>query len=566
VLDTIKSYLVSLGFSVDKSSYNEATKAIDGAGHNVTKFASGAVKNFAIAGVAVTSFAAAAVVGIAKFLDGLGEASIKNEMLARQMWTSEQNAMSYNATLKAMGVSLQDLYLSPTLMSQFKELRQEANNLQAPSDYKEKMKLIQSVSFEFKRMKLEAGYALQWIGYYFIKYMNGPITSIKKELTSINNVIVKEMPSWTKEVAKVMSWFAQFGITTVRAIKDVIRIFDDIGSGIPKNIKLIGAAIVGLGAIISTGPIGILIAIFTGLILLLDDFYTYLDGGESQFGPFWKKLVEMFDKFKGIGDIVDGIKQKFGEFFKALEDNGTIDNFKQNFENNFKIIGLLFDGAKKWVKELFDELGKSGVLKDLLKSFEDVLAQVSGLQLAVSNLILQLLGLDGTKKTLGDIGKILIDTIIYSLKTASDILTGIANTIELIKQLVSGNIFNFLSDNGESADARLQEKAKKEPKKSYWGNVLQAGKEFFSDSWTGEDNTLDRFKSAMGRITNLITGTPGVATSTFQYPQTNAQNNNNSKTTLSPTYNLYGYDVAGAYEASQQNTSTLIRSFNGVQR
>lgn len=562
MIEIIKSYLVALGFTVDKKSSDDATRAIDGAGETVKKFAGGAVKNFAIAGVAVASFAATALVGLSKFVAGLADADIKNEMLARSMWTSEANAKAFDSTLKAMGVSLQDLYLSPTLMSQFKALRSEANDLQAPSDYKEKMKLIQSVTFEFKRMKLEAGYALQWIGYYFIKYMSGPITTIKKELTGINNLIVKEMPKWTEKVSQVLSWFARFGITTVRAIKDVIRVFDDIGSAVPKNIKLIGLAIVGLGAVIAAGPIGIIIALFAGLVLLLDDFYTYLDGGESQFGPFWKKLMEMFDKFESVGDIVGGLKEKMKEFYQSLVDNGTIKNFEDTFTKTFEIIGKLFDGAKIWAKEFYVELGKSGVLKDLEESFKGVLLSVSELSQAVTDVINKLLGLDETKDTVSDIGDLLTKTIIISLQTVSKLLDGIANTIKLIKELVSGNIFNFLSDNGQDANARLQEKAKKEPKKGFWENYWQTAKEVFTDAFTGEDNTLDRVKTVFGMMANGMQAYPSVATPTFQYPQTNAPNNN-SKTTLSPTYNITGYQLPAALTEAQNNTSTLMRNFSG---
>ncbi|WP_206923154.1 hypothetical protein, partial [Alicyclobacillus suci] len=70
----------------------------------------------------------------AKFLGGLGDQEIQMEMLSRQLWTTQQQAQAFNATLKAMGTNLQSLYLSPTLMQQYNELHSVALEMQTPGD------------------------------------------------------------------------------------------------------------------------------------------------------------------------------------------------------------------------------------------------------------------------------------------------------------------------------------------------------------------------------------------------------------------------------------------------
>ncbi|WP_206923128.1 hypothetical protein, partial [Alicyclobacillus suci] len=90
------------------------------------------------------------------------------------------------------------LYLSPTLMQQYNELHSVALEMQTPGDYTQQIKQIQDIQLQLKQMRLEAYYALQWIGYYFIKYMQGPISNVQNVLQSINDVIVKNMPTWTK--------------------------------------------------------------------------------------------------------------------------------------------------------------------------------------------------------------------------------------------------------------------------------------------------------------------------------------------------------------------------------
>lgn len=48
----------------------------------------------------------------------------------------------------------------------------------------------------------------------------------------------------------------------------------------------------------ATNPITWVVAAIVGLMLLIDDFMTYLDGGESLFGDFWGSMLEWIDEVK----------------------------------------------------------------------------------------------------------------------------------------------------------------------------------------------------------------------------------------------------------------------------
>jgi hypothetical protein len=508
VLDTINSYLVSLGFSVDKSSYDAATKSMDNVEKGVSKFAGSAVTKFAVAGAAVTSFVAASVFGIAKFVDGLGKASIENEKLARQMWISEQSAMAFNSTLKAMGVSLQDLYLSPTLMSQFRQLRSEAVDLQAPSDYKDQMRTIQSISFEFKRMKLEATYALQWIGYYFIKYMSGPLNDIKKKLGDLNGTIVKTMPSWTKVIAQVMSGFAQMGITTVRAFKDIVHVFDEIGQGIPKNLKLIASAASAVGMIIATGPVGIISAILLGAILLLNDFYTYLDGGEAAFGPFWEKLIS---------------------FKESLDVSGQLESLKESFTG-------VFDAAS----DVLDVLGK---------------------------ILMDITGSDSIGEALKKIGGFTLDALIIALQTVDKLLNGIKDSLNLIRSTYDLGAANDLIKRGKESSQRLKkETGSTSDLEAIFGHGILDGP--FSSSFNDRSNVTNGLLAEFFSNINLsnIFGSSSEKAPSYIYPSS-APQTNNSRVTLSQTNNIYGSDANATAGAAQDNWySFYIRNNRGVIR
>ncbi|MFB0841778.1 hypothetical protein [Paenibacillus oleatilyticus] len=588
MIETIKSYLVSLGFNVDPNSYNQATKAIGSVEQGIAKFAGSAVTKFALATTAVVSFVAASSIGIAKFIGDLARADLENEKLARQLWMSKDAAAAYNNTLKAMGVTLQDLYLSPELMRDFQQLNREAKSLRPPTEFAEQMKMVRSIQFEFARMKLEATYALQWIGYYFVKYMEGPMKQIKQTLSEINGVIVKTMPSWTKIIAQVMSWFARMGIAAFRYFKDIARIFNDLGSAIPRNLKLIGAAVAALGVIISTGPFGIITATLLTLILLLDDFYTYLDGGESQFDSFWKKLEDFYNKLKGSG-VVDEFKKGWSEafesiskgietagkeiagFYEDLKKNGTIDNLEQGFRTTFNIIKEIFDGAKIWVQDLYAELSKQGVLTELKNNFEEVFGSVSRLFNGVTKLIDKLMGLDETKTTLSEIGKILQDVIIVSLQTVNDLLKVMSGYTDWITSFINGEAGEKARKEGKSAAERLAEKPEIN-NQGFWESVWWTTKEFATE-WKSQDFT-DKFNRALGLVAEAISGNEGQngvlgpPAPGYIYPQ-NTQNNTNNNTNVSmnPTFNIYGSDPNATAGAAQNHMESMfIRNMSGVIR
>ncbi|NOU95589.1 hypothetical protein GC093_20485 [Paenibacillus sp. LMG 31456] len=580
MIDTIKSYLVSLGFSVDKASYQSATKAMDGVEQGVAKFAGSAVTKFALAGAAVTTFVATASIGIAKFIGDLAQADLETEKLARQLWMSKDAAAAYNNTLKAMGVTLQDLYLSPELMRNFKELNQEAKDLRPPAEFAEQMKLVRSVQFEFTRLKLEATYALQWVGYYFVKYMEGPIKQIKQTLSEINGIIVKTMPSWTKVIAQVMSWFARMGITTFKVLKDIIRIFNDVGSAIPRNLKMIGAAIAALGLIIQTGPFGIITSTLLALILLLDDFYTYLDGGESAFGPFWKKLEEFYNKLKGDG-VFDGIQKGWKEslkvisegieaagteingFYKDIEDKGVLKNFEGIFKNTFGIIEKLFVGTNTWVQDLFKELEKQGVLKDLKDNFENVIASVSELTASITKVIDKFLGLNESKKVLGGIGDILKDVIVVQMKLLNDLLETSAGYVSTISKAIGGGLLNSIEEKGGEAGERLEEG----PKKGFFVDMFQDVGGLLNQ-WRSSKFS-DKVSRTLGLLAKGAKGTEGAngfSAPAYTLPSSNTQNTSNT-TNLNPTYNIYGSDPQKTADAAQNNMDSMYtRSMSGVIR
>lgn len=410
MLDTIKEYLVGLGFSVDKNSMGQAQNAMNGFEKGIKQFASKAAVAFGKAGLAVAGFVTAGVVGISKFMDSLGNQEIQMEMLSRTLWTTQQNAYAFSLTLKALGANLQELYLSPTLMKQYRELNSLALGMTPPTGYQQEIGTIQNISLEFKKMKLEASYAMQWIGYYFIKFMQGPLESVQNVLERINNIIVKKMPEWTKTVAKWMASFAQGAIYIYDALQKVYTWFKDFLSYIPTWTKLVVVGFAGLGLALEMGPFGIFVTALSAALLLLDDFYTYLHGGKSALGPFWANLTQTFHSlFGGIGK----------------------NNPVASLTNDFKSLQTTLKSIGNWFNNLTQTLNKNGTFSSVLKSLKDLLTSIDDLLNAMSS--------SKNKSTMQGFGDLMTNIIGDTMKTMAGAIEEVAGFIQMASDALSGN-------------------------------------------------------------------------------------------------------------------------------
>lgn len=121
----------------------------------------------------------------------------------------------------------------------------------------------------------------------------------------------------------------------------------------------------------ATNPIMWIIAALVVVIALVDDFMTYLDGGESAFGGVWEPLVK---GFKEVGAILADMKAQFDAFW--AENGETVMAFADglmmfigagisNVINLFKGFFALLRGDVDGVKEAF-----GGIFEGLATQFE----------------------------------------------------------------------------------------------------------------------------------------------------------------------------------------------------
>jgi len=135
-------------------------------------------------------------------------------------------------------------------------------------------------------------------------------------------------------------------------------------------------------------PIGIVIGLLTGLLLLIDDLMVYMNGGNSLFGEYWQPFI-------------DGAKAAW-VFIKDV----------------WELIKALWDGDSEKVKTISKRLFKS-----IIKGFKSLLKGIKSLLSGLLKSIFKFFGMSekDAKKTVNRIGKIfgfIFDVITFPFRIA----------------------------------------------------------------------------------------------------------------------------------------------------
>lgn len=117
-----------------------------------------------------------------------------------------------------------------------------------------------------------------------------------------------------------------------------------------------------------------LIAVITALALLIDDFWTYVTGGESELAEFWAifgtgpeilaALNAAWEETKAVlAAVADGLRRFLRYWYDLMQSSGAFAAWGQAFRGTLQIIKGIFSGDMETFKEgvanLFAGLGKS---------------------------------------------------------------------------------------------------------------------------------------------------------------------------------------------------------------
>lgn len=463
--EVIKQYLVSLGVEIDKPGFNQMQTTLNQTSGVVSSATSGWAKDFVKAGTIISTALASVSASIAGVMTAAAKQDLAMEKYSRNMLVSKSAALEMKTAIDALGESVQDIQLTPELMERYRALVADGRNMRVGGDYQGTMKNFRDLVFEFTRLKQEASYALQWVGYYLMKYLSRPLADAKESFKSFNDNLIKTMPVWTEKIARALVYIINVSRHFFDLLKAIGKAVYDVWDAFPRGIKIATAAIAGFFLLLKASPISRMITAFGTLLLMTDDYFGYMEGKQAAMGPIWDKLNTYIEitkqKMSEWGETLAPIWDSFIEYLIAAKNetvtlagefSGWLDKVGQS-EELAKFVGVM-----KELGNAFYNLG-SGIIelvtaafKDMLESLKkyDVAKKFTDLMERLGNILLGILeALSGVIETLGqwfsemarsDEMRDLIDAVVELFGAFMDLFNALLDVVTVIASAFFGEL------------------------------------------------------------------------------------------------------------------------------
>ncbi len=275
----MQEYLISLGVKADWSNVNK-------------------VMNFLNSGTLKTAAFGTALVAAGKAMYNFIKTNVEAEQsfaaLARTQNKSLETVRAEQNALKAMGKTMSEVSKDPALKTIYSDIVKVNKSLALP-DMKGAMAMISQLQGAFYELKSVISYATQWINYHILANLQEPIQRITEYLKKISDFIRKDMNGFSSKIAAYMTAFSK-GLLGI--VELGVKIAEWIHK-LPSGIKAAGTAIVGVFALLKSGPLGQIMAVITAIGGLIDDYENFQ----------WNKTAPEGEKvdvaFGGIWEILD---------------------------------------------------------------------------------------------------------------------------------------------------------------------------------------------------------------------------------------------------------------------
>ena len=259
------------------------------------KQVSGTVKAFV--GAAITMMLGSSLGEYIKetinFTESLGKS-------AKALKKSYEEARAYNTALATMGKTADEIAKDGSLKKTFNELQSLGKQLALP-DAAQGLKGISEIKDGLLQLKFVGNYAMQWLMYKIQTVAEGPLAQVRDMVTGIKDWFAGNIEKVAEGMAKAFGNVVQLFMSLITAVKAVIGWIGEL----PPAIKIVGAVILTVIAMVKS-KFALITVIVTAILLLIDDFVTYMQGGDSLFGGFWGKCVEWAEKVIPVVEKVIG--------------------------------------------------------------------------------------------------------------------------------------------------------------------------------------------------------------------------------------------------------------------
>ena len=355
----MKEYLVKIGWDVDEQGFRKSIGIVNSLVGRLSGSALGVASTAVKAAGLVTSALITVNETLVSVVETTADLDLETERLARQYWTTEQNARSFSTALEVMGKDTSDLlYMTREEYNQFIELNKLGRTLEAPKGLDDYLQKVRGLNFEINRLKLIFKYGSRWVTYWISQFTGQDVETFTQKLRNLGDYIIRNIQPITKFIAKFFEVFYRLGKAGIKILsvlgKVIIFVVDLLDSQIARAVLIIGV----LSKVLLASPLTMFIGALVMLLLLIDDYMTWKRGGDSALD--WSKfdetitgLNEQLDILKEnlapIKEFMDNIWDKYLSNLNPLEELQKIINF---IAKDFEVISGALDDINRIVEQI----------------------------------------------------------------------------------------------------------------------------------------------------------------------------------------------------------------------
>lgn len=379
----LEEYLVRIGAEVDKDAFAGAAKAINNLSGMLGKLGSILKYGAIFAGLAKITEA------VIDNIKAVASADLEYQKLAQSMWVTKDTAKTLSVVLKTMGASQEDVAWVPELREQFFRLRQEMAELSTPADADGQLAWIREIGYDVQSLQLKLKMFKEWVVYYLIKELQAYIKEFQEFIRWLNDKFGKSLPALARKVASVLASVVRVAMSLVKALKWVFEGIYNFIDALPSKTKALVAVFAVVGAAIMAGPFGLMMMAIGTALIMLEDFFGYLEGRESSntLKPLWKWLTDennplrrLIEKLKeGIAFILE----KLTELFEKVFTEERQEKLKKTVANIAKGVAEIAEGLATIVESIFGK--KYPVVKKFWDFFLTAVGKVVDKVLTLTN-------------------------------------------------------------------------------------------------------------------------------------------------------------------------------------
>lgn len=379
----LEEYLVRIGAEVDKDAFAGAAKAINNLSGMLGKLGSILKYGAIFAGLAKVTEA------VIDNIKAVASADLEYQKLAQSMWVTKDTAKTLSVVLKTMGASQEDVAWVPELREQFFRLRQEMAELSTPADADGQLAWIREIGYDVQSLQLKLKMFKEWVVYYLIKELQPYIKEFQEFIRWLNAKFGKSLPALARKVASVLASVVRVAMSLVKALKWLFEGIYNFIDALPSKTKALVAVFAVVGAAIMAGPFGLMMMAIGTALIMLEDFFGYLEGRESSntLKPLWKWLTDENNPLRRlIEKIKEGIAfilEKLTELFEKVFTEERQEKLKKTVANIAKGVAEIAEGLATIVESIFGK--KYPVVKKFWDFFLTAVGKVVDKVLTLTN-------------------------------------------------------------------------------------------------------------------------------------------------------------------------------------